>query len=248
LKVLVKHVLGLVILIPLSVLALSAWIAGGDTAVKLVTLFPFLLVSLLFVKPLSRPSVLRFRSLANLMGGILPLASLFLPYSFLGGDPWYAIGPWASSLWVPRLIVLGCLLTFFSRFGAVVTVAGISVWHTPMFFCSANGCPPYTVGPGYWLAWAGSTVSLFGRSWIALPKSVEGRRFLGSIMFPVGVMLAIFGVLLPYPWYDNYGPVFLFPVFMVPGFLLGGAGLSLFLRPESTSMDRIRKVLQKPLL
>ena len=201
-------------------------LASSDFLGRLLLLFFLLLVSLLLVEHLNKPSVLRVRSLANLLGGCLPIASLFLPYSFLGSDPWYALGPWASSLWVPQLIVLGCLLTLFSRFGAVVTVAGLSVWHTPMF-CSANGCPPYTMGPGYWLAWTGAIVSLFGRSWIALPRSVEGRKLLGSIMFPVGIMLTIFGALLPYPWYDNYGPVFLFPLFMATGSLLSGAGLNL---------------------
>jgi len=51
----------------------------------LFVLFPLLLVSLLFIKPLNKPSVMRFRGLANLLGGILPLASLFLPYLFLWG-------------------------------------------------------------------------------------------------------------------------------------------------------------------
>ena len=55
----------------------------------LFVFFPLLLISLLFVKPLNKPSVMRFRGLANLLGGILPLASLFLPYLFLGDYPWY---------------------------------------------------------------------------------------------------------------------------------------------------------------
>jgi hypothetical protein len=250
LKVRVKHVLAIVVLIPLSILALSAWLYGGDSVAKLFTLFPLLLVSVLFVKPLNKPSVLRFRVLANLLGAILPLASLFLPYSFLGGDPWYPLGPGAISSGVPQLIMLGCLLTFFSRFGGIVTVAGLLDWSStrPIFFCSANGCPPYILGPGYWLAWAGALVSLLGRSFVVtLPRSVEGRKLLGSIMFPVGLIVAISGVLLPFASYTNFGPeVVLSPVFFVTGFLLSGVGLNLFFRLESTTISRIRRALQKP--
>jgi len=248
LKVLVKHVLAIVILIPLSVLALSAWLAGGDPIAKLFTLFPLLLISLLFVKPLNKPSVLRFRGLANLLGGSLPLGSLFLPYSFLGGYPWYPLGPGPVSWGVPQLILLGCLLTFFSRFGVIVTIAGLAAWSSTPIFCGANGCPPYVFGPGYWLALAGAVVSLLGRSWIALPKSFESKKLLGSITFPVALILAILGVLLLYAGFDNFGlALVLSSVLIVAGFLLSGAGLSLFFRLESTTISRIRKALQKPL-
>ena len=246
-KVLVKHVLAIVVLIPLSVLALSAWLIGSDPIAKLFTLFPLLLVSLLFVGPLNRPHVLRLRSIANVLGGSLPLASLFLPYSFLGGYPWYPLGPGPISWGVPQLILFGCLLTFFSRFGAVVTVGGLSAWSSTPIFCGLGGCPPYILGPGYWLAWAGVIVSLLGRSWIPLSKSVEGRKLLGSIMFPVGLVIAIFGVLLPYAEFNNpSSALILFPIFVISGFLLSGAGLNLFFRLESTSMSRIRRMLQKP--
>jgi len=247
LKVRVKHVIAVAVAVSIFVLDWPLSLAISDFLGRLLLLFLLLLVSLLFVERFNKPPVLRVRSLANVLGSCLPIASLFLPYSFLGSVPWYALGPWASSLWVPQLIVLGCLLTLFSRFGAVVTIAGLSVWHTPMFFCPASGCPPYAVGPGYWLAWAGAIVSLFGRSWIALPKSVEGRKLLGSILFPVGLVLTILGAILPYLQYDDYGPVFLFPLFMATGFSVSGVALKLLFRPESTIMDRISKALQKPL-
>jgi hypothetical protein len=248
LKVLVEHVLAIVILIPLSVFALPAWVTGRDPVAKLFTLFPVLLVLLLFVKPLNKPSDLRFRSLANLLGGSLPLASLFLPYSFLGGDPWYPLGPGPISWGVPQLILLGCLLTFFSRFGGIVIVAGLSAWSSTPIFCQANGCPPYVLGPGYWLAWAGAIISLLGRSWIALPKSVEGRKLLGSITFPVGLILTILGFPLLYAGFDSFGPnLVLTSVLIVAGFVLSGAGLNLYFRPESTSLSRVRRALQKPL-
>jgi hypothetical protein len=244
LKLLVKHVLELAILIPLFVLVASVWITGEG----LFLIFPVLLVSLLFISPLNRPPVLRFRSLGNLLGGALPLTSLFLPYSFLGGYPWYPLDPGPISWGVPELVLLGCLLSFLSRFGSIVTVAGILAWSGP-FSCPANGCPPYVLGPGYWLAWAGAIASLFGRSWIFLPKSVEGRKLLGSLIFPTGLVLVIWGILLSYAWYETSVPVFvLTPVLVVTGLVLGGAGLSLYFKLESTTMGRIRRALQKPLL
>src|SRR6266571_3359874 len=156
----------------------------------LFVLFPLLLVSLLFIKPLNKPSVTRFRGLANLLGGILPLASLFLPYLFLGDYPWYPLNSYAVSQGVPQLIVVGCILTLFSRFGVLVTVAGLWDGSSVVIPCPAFGCH-FTLGPGYWLGLTGATLSLLGRSWIVLPKSFEGRKVLGSIMFPAGVILAI---------------------------------------------------------
>ena len=243
-KALVKHVLALVILIPLFVLVVPVWITGEG----LFLLFPVLLVSLLFVRPLNKPRVLRFRSLANLLGGSLPLASLFLPYSFLGGEAWYPLGPGPISWGVPQLILLGCVLTFFSRFGGIVTLAGLLDWSSTPIFCGATGCPSYVFGPGYWLAWSGVIVSLLGRSWIALPKSDEGRKLLGSVTFPVGLVFAVLGVLLLYAGFDNFGPALvLSSVLIVAGFLLSRAGLSLYFKLESTTLSRIRKALQKPL-
>ena len=249
-KVLVKHILAIVILIPLSVLALSAWLIGGDPIAKLFTLFPLLLVSVLFIEPLNKQSVLRFRGVANLLGGALPLASLFLPYLFVGSSPWFPLESGAVSFGVPQLIVVGSILTFFSRFGVLVTVAGLWDGSSIPIFCSAFGCPPITTGSGYWLAWAGAVVSLLGRSWVmALPRSVEGRKLLGSIMFPVGLVVAILGGLLPFASYDSFGPYFvLTPVFIVSGFSLAGAGLNLYFGLESTTINRIRRALQKPLL
>ncbi|TMI18110.1 hypothetical protein E6H27_00775 [Candidatus Bathyarchaeota archaeon] len=130
-KFLVKHVLAIVILIPLSAFALPAWLIGRDPRAKVFTLFPILLVSLLFVKPLNRPRVLRFRGLANLLGSSLPIASLFLPYSFLGSYPWYPLDPGSISRGVPQLVVVRCILTLFSRFGALAIVAGVVLQQGP---------------------------------------------------------------------------------------------------------------------
>ncbi len=214
----------------------------------LFVLFPLLLVSLLFVKPLNKLSVMRFRGLANLLGGVLPLASLFLPYLFLGDYPWYPLNSYAVSREVPQLIIVGSILTLFSRFGVLVTVGGLWDGSSVVIPCPAFGCH-FTLGPGYWLGLTGAAVSLVGRSWIVLPKSVEGRKLLGSIMFPAGAIVAVLGVLLPYDLFNEFGPSAVRgPVLVFTGFLFSGAGSNMWLRLESTTtMGRICRALQKPL-
>jgi hypothetical protein len=250
LKVLVKHVLALAILIPLYVSSSPILLVYGDPEAKLSVLFPVLLVSLLFVNQLSKPSVFRFGWLANLFGGFLPIVSLFLPYSFSGSLPQYATGPGAVSQGLPHLILIGSLLTLFSKFGSIVTFGGLldSYANRPMYFCSAFGCPPYVFGPGFWVAWAGLFVSLLGRSLIAFPKSVEGRKFLGSILFPFGLIEGVVGGLFASVWFNNSGPtIILVLIFTCTAFLLSGTGLNLYFELKSTTLTRIRRLLQKPL-
>src|SRR3989442_15766989 len=68
-------------------------------------------------------------------------------------------------------------------------------------------------------------------------------------MFPAGVILAILGVLLPYDLFNEFGPsVVRSPFFIFTGFLLSGTGLNLLFRRESTTISRIRRALQKPLV
>jgi len=244
----VKHVIAGAIAISFSILGAPLWLASGDFRGQLFLLYFLLLVSFVFVGPLNKPSVLRFRSLANLLGGILPLASLFLPYAYSGSEPWYLLGPSAVSQGAPQVIIVGSILTLFSSFGMLVTIAG--VWNGTYIptFCPAFGCPPLTLGPGYWLGWAGATLSLLGRSWIPLPKSVEGRKIAGSILFPVGLVVAILGGLFTSASNNDFGQIPLLDlVFAIMGFLLSAVGLGLFFRLESTTISRIRRALQKPL-
>jgi len=244
----VKHVIAGVVAISFSILDAPLWLPGGDFRGRLFLLYFLLLVSFVFVGPLNKPRVLRFRSFANLLGGILPLASLFLPYAYLGSDPWYLLGPSAVSQGSPLVIIVGSILTFFSGFGMLITIAGVWNGTYIRIFCPAFGCPPLTLGPGYWLGWTGATISLLGRSWMPPPKSVEGRKLVGSILFPAGIIVAIFGSLFMSTWFYNFGLASLLgTVFILPGFLISGAGLILFFRLESPTMSRIRRALQKPL-
>src|SRR3989441_11960270 len=128
---------------------------------------------------------------------------------------------------VPQLIVVGSILTLFSRFGVLVTVAGLWDGSSVVIPCPAFGCH-FTLGPGYWLGLTGAAVSLVGRSWIVIPKSVEGRKLLGTIMFPAGAIVAVLGVLLPYDLFNEFGPTVVpSPVFIFAGLFLSGAGLNL---------------------
>jgi len=237
-----------VVAISFSILDAPLWLGTNDFRGQLFLLCFLLLVSFVFVGPLNRPRVLRFRSLANLLGGVLSLGSLFLPYSFSGGDPWYPLGYSGVSQGGPQLVVVGSIITFFSGFGMLVTVVGLWEGSSARYLCSAFGCPPVTLGPGYWLGWTGAIVSLLGRSWMPLPKSVEGRKLVGSILFPAGIILAILAGLFTSSSFYNFGQVFLLTtIFILPGFLISGVGLILFFRLESPTMNRIRRALQKPL-
>jgi hypothetical protein len=270
LKVLIRDVLILIALVLPAVLVAYVWFRDGYSLAGLdyfpagtfqLGILPLLLVLVVFVKPSNEPSILRFRGIANLVGGGLPLLSLFFPYRFYGGYwPWYPLDPGPVSEGIPQLILLGCLMTFFSRFGVIVTVAGLDIWSSTPILCPLPGCPPIVVGPGFWLAWAGVIVSLIGRSWIVFPRNLLRQKFLGLIMLPAGLIVAVLGgVLLPYSWSTDkfgmvldLGPFFipryiLSPTFEAIGLLFSGAGLILFLGLGSTTASQIQRALQKPI-
>jgi len=248
LKVRVKHAIALAVAVSFSILYTPLLIAGGNFREQLFFVYFLILVSFPFVRPFNRPRVLRFRSIANLLGGVLPLASLFLPYAYLGNTPVYLLGSSAISQGTPQVITIGSLLTFFSGFGMLVTVPGVWNGTYIQIFCPAFGCPPLTFGPGYWLGWAGATVSLLGRSWMPLPKSAENQKLVGATLFSAGVIVAIFASLFTSYWFYYFGESFLLgTVFFASGFLLSGVGLIMFLGLRSTTLARIRRALQKPL-
>ena len=246
-KILVKHVIALVVAVSFSVLDALLWTSSGDFRGQFFLVCFLLLVLFPFVGPLNGPRVLRFRSIANLLGGVLPLASLFLPYAYFGSDPWYLLGS-GTIFSGTQAIIIGSILTLFSGFGTLVTIPGVWTAAFIQFFCTASGCPPLTFGPGYWLGWAGATVSLLGRSWMPLPKSAENQKLVGATVFSAGVIVTIFAVLFTSSWFNYFGESFLLgTVFIASGFLIGGVGLIMFLGLKSTTLARIRRALQKPL-
>ncbi len=246
-RVRVKHVIAAAIAVSFSVLDAPLWTSGGDFRGQLFLVYFLTLVSFPFVGPLNSPRVLRFRTIANLLGGVMPLASLFLPYAYFGNDPWYLLGSGVISPGT-QAIIIGSILTFFSGFGMLVTITGVWTGIYIQFFCSALGCPPLTFGLGYWLGWAGATVSLLGLSWMPLPKSAENKKLVGATLFSAGVIGAIFAGLFTSSWFYYFGESFLLgTIFIASGFLLSGVGLIMFLGLQSTTIARIRRALQKPL-
>jgi hypothetical protein len=64
----------------------------------------------------------------------------------------------------------------------------------------------------------------------------------------MGLILAILGFLFLYAGFDSFGPnLILTLVLVVAGSMLSGAGLNLYFRPETTTLSRVRRALQKPL-
>ena len=247
LKVRVKHAIAIAVAVSFSVLDAPLWTSSVDFRGQLFLAYFLILILFPFVGPLNSLRVLRFRSIANLLGGVLPLASLFLPYAYFGNDPWYLLGSGAISPGT-QAIIIGSILTLFSGFGMLVTIPGVWTAAFIQFFCTFSGCPPISFGPGYWLGWAGATVSLVGRSWMPLPKSAENKKRVGATAFSAGVIITISAGLFTSSWFSYLGESFLLgTVFIASGFLLSGIGLILFLGLKSTTLGRIRRALQKPL-
>ena len=223
------------------------WTSSGDFRGQFFLVCFLLLVLFPFVGPLNSRRVLRFRGIANVLGGVVPLASVLLPYAYRGNGPWYLFGSGVISPGT-QAIIIGSIVTLFSGFGMLVTIPGVWTATFTQFFCTASGCPPITFGPGYWLGWAGATVSLVGRSWMPLPNSAENRKLVGATVFSGGVIVAILAVLFTSSWFNYLGESFLLgTVFIASGFLIGGVGLIMFLGLQSTTLGRIRRALQKPL-
>jgi len=245
----VTHLVAVVLTAITLVLDWSIGIYGRTPVAISFTIFPLLLLWTFFVTPLNKPRVVQLRPIANAVGGILPIASLFLPYSYLGDTPWYPFGPGGISQGVPQLIIVGSILTFLSNFGSLVVLGGLAEWSTQIFFGPAcfNPCFSPVLAVGYWLAWCGSMLSLLGKSWTVLPITREGQKLLGLIMFPTGLISIILGFVLATSYAVEFGPIYSLVFVLNPlGFLLMGAGLSLFFGLNSTTLARFRKALQKP--
>jgi hypothetical protein len=187
---------------------------------------------------------MRARALVNIASSALVMGSIFLPWiRFNTGETWSAVRAADPSLWVNAslavsLVVAGGIISLMSRYGGLLTMAG--VW---LFVAS----PPGLVFPGapdnfvitssfdtgLWLAWAGATASLLGRSW-TLPLSLRNesdRRILATGMFPAGVIVLVFGLLFSL-------------ILSIFGLILAGTGLTILLsQGESEGFDRIRKVI-----
>jgi hypothetical protein len=135
---------------------------------------------------LRHPAIIFARRISNFIGSFLTLVSLALPWSFIGNygpypphtysafevgssNPQAEIAPW--------LIVFGGTVSLFSNLGALFTIVGLLLFtgsgpvlnNVPA--CPSTGCilPTAQAEMGYWLAWAGATISLIGRLWTPPP-------------------------------------------------------------------------------
>jgi hypothetical protein len=106
------------------------------------------------------------RPLLNLIGGILTLGSLLLPWTIIRGSyPVSVFQPNEFVWFVPWMILAGGLASIFSRYGGLVTVTGLILYFVspPLYFLSTIGSPaPNSLGIGFWLAVIGAGSSIVG--------------------------------------------------------------------------------------
>ena len=150
--------------------------------------------------------------MANFVSSALTIVSIFIPWIR------YNIGPTLSAIRAAdvslapnaslsiSLVVAGGIITLLSRYGGLLTMAGawLFVASPPeqFLFVASNVVITHSFETGVWLAWAGATISLLGSSWtlpFGLPTTDVNRKKLGMILFPVGVVEAVFGSLIPMP-------------------------------------------------
>src|SRR4029077_2611033 len=186
---------------------------------------------------------MRAKILVNLASSALIMVSIFLPWiRFNTGETWSAVRAADPSLWVNAsvavsMVVAGGVISLMSRYGGLLTMAGVwSFVASPpgrFLFVAEGVVITSSFETGVWLAWAGATVSLLGSSW-TLPftfRSSSDRRILATGMFPVGVIVLVFG--LPFSL-----------ILSLLGLILAGTGLTILLsQGESEGFGRIRKVI-----
>lgn len=136
------------------------------------------------------------------------MASLALPWlTYNAGLLLFALR--ASEAWITVwLVVAGGILSILSRYGGLLTIAGVWTFllAQPLRFLTGSlppgSSPSYYYGEGFWLTWAGATISLLGGSWtlpFGLPKTEANRKKLGMMLFPAGVVTVVLGLTNPLP-------------------------------------------------
>ena len=108
------------------------------------------------------------RRLLGLLGGILTLGSVAMPWIIIGGSLSVSVFHPNAGVWfVPWVIIAGGLTSMVSRYGGLITIiALVSYALTPPMY---PGSPPITgntsFGIGFWLACVGAGSSIVGSSW-----------------------------------------------------------------------------------
>jgi hypothetical protein len=169
--------------------------------------------------------------------------------------PWirYNIGPTLSVIqaadaslartasFAVSLVVTGGIISLLSRYGGLLTMAGVWLFVASppeqFLFVASNVVITYSFETGVWLAWAGATISLLGSSWtlpLGLPTSEVNRKKFGMILFPLGVVVTVFGSLIPLT-----GSIIL----ILTGLIVLGISLVLLLPRQSGTLVQILKSL-----
>lgn len=151
-------------------------------------------------------TITRIKILANFVSSALTLGSIFVPWiSYSPGGTltlFQAQDAWLSA----ALVSSGGIISLLSRYGGLLSMAGL--WRfvagppVPILFTTSNVTITSSFQTGFWLAWAGATMSLVGSSWIlpfGLPKTEADWKNFGLILFPIGVVATVFGFVLPIP-------------------------------------------------
>jgi len=108
-----------------------------------------------------------------MIGGILTLTSMALPWRTLNGIPRSVFEVWSFgfglALIIPFLILFGACFSVVSRYGGAVTVAGFITYiaYLPAEFGLGSNAtpPPSSFGVGFWIVWVGAMLSAMGKSW-----------------------------------------------------------------------------------
>src|SRR5258708_5410458 len=97
------------------------------------------------------------RRLLNLVGGILTLGSIAIPWAVVGGNITVSVFQPNAFVWfVPWMILAGGTTSMVSRYGGLLTIAALVSYSVspPIYFLSTGGPAITSVfGIGFWLAW-----------------------------------------------------------------------------------------------
>ncbi len=120
------------------------------------------------------------RRVLNLVGGLITMASLALPWAVIGGSTTVSVFQPNSFVWfVPWMILAGGIASMVSRYGGLVTIAALVAYAVspPIYFVSTVGSATTgAYGIGFWLAVVGAGSSIIGTSW-SLPFPPSTLRF-----------------------------------------------------------------------
>ena len=190
-------------------------------------------------------TAVRAKRLANIVSSALIMASIFMLWIRYNTGPALSAIQTADASFAPNaslavsLVVAGGIISLLSRYGGLLTMAGVwlfvAIPPERFLFVASNVVITSSFETGVWLAWAGASISLLGSSWtlpFGLLTTEANRKKLGMILFPLGVVTAVFGALIPLP---------VSIVLILTGFIALGVSLILLLPRQRRTLAQILK-------